>query len=39
MLGFEHQKITLIKEPYKTQLLEKLKRYREGKLNKEDLSY
>jgi len=38
MWGFEHQKTIVIKEPYKTQLLEKLKMCREGKLSEEDLS-
>lgn len=38
MLGFEDQKTTIIKEPFASELVEKLIRFRKGKFNKKELS-
>ena len=38
MLGFEDQKTTIITEPFATELINKLIRFRKGKFNKKELS-
>jgi hypothetical protein len=38
MLGFEDQKTTIIKEPFASELVKKLIRFRKGKFNKKELS-
>ena len=38
MLGFEDQKTTIIKEPFASELIKKLIRFRKGKFNKKELS-
>ena len=38
MLGFEDQKTTIIKEPFVSELVKKLIRFRKGKFNKKELS-
>lgn len=38
MLGFEDQKTTIIKEPFASELINKLIRFRKGKFNKKELS-
>lgn len=38
MLGFEDQKTTIIKEPFASELINKLMRFRKGNFNKKELS-
>ena len=38
MLGFEDQKTTISKEPFASELVKKLIRFRKGKFNKKELS-
>lgn len=38
MLGFEDQKTIIIKEPFASELVEKLIRFRKGNFNKKELS-
>lgn len=37
MLGFDHKKTIIVKEPYATQIREKLLRYRKGEFTEEEI--
>lgn len=37
MLGFDHKKTIIIKEPYASQIREKLLRYRKGEFTEEEI--
>jgi len=37
MLGFDHKKTIIVKEPYASQIIEKLLRYRKGEFTEEEI--